>query len=134
MDLEELPDSCERTGAFSYVGTRIRKEKVVEEGTIPSEKVSLPMDSPLRGRKPKWIFYKFGNLLQPLEFVPASRERVVPTEWQVRTVLGDCISTAKVISMQAPQYRQHALILDFLDHAILSVREEAAMATNWIKD
>ena len=32
----------------------------------------------------------------PFEFVPASRERVLPTEWQVRAVLGDC--TSKVIS------------------------------------
>ena len=57
-----------------------------------------------------------------------------PTEWQVRTVLGNCISRAKVISIQAPQYRQHALISDFLDLAILSIREEAALATNWTKD
>ena len=44
----------------------------------------------LRGKKPKWIFHNFGNLLKPLEFVPASREQVIPTEWQVQTVLGDC--------------------------------------------
>ena len=50
---------------------------------------------------------------------------MVPTEWQVRTVLGDCISRAKVIPTRAPQYRQDA-------H--LSIREEAALATNWIKD
>ena len=54
-----------------------------------------------------------------------SRERVVPTEWQVRTVLGDCMSRAKVIPTQAPPYRQYA-------H--LSMREEAALATNWIND
>ena len=30
----------------SHVGTRIRKDLVVENGTIPSETVSLPMDSP----------------------------------------------------------------------------------------
>ena len=42
---------------------------------------------PLRGEKPKWIFHNFGNLLSPLELKQASRERVVPTEWQVRTVL-----------------------------------------------
>ena len=88
----------------------------------------------LRGKKPKWIFHNFGNLLRPLELVPASHERVVPTEWQVRTVLGDCKSRAKVIPIQAPQYRQHALISDFLDLAHLSIREEAALATNWIKD
>ena len=44
---------------------------------------------PLRGEKPKWIFHNLGNLLRSLELVPASRERVVPTEWQARTVLGD---------------------------------------------
>ena len=31
-------------------------------------------------------------------------------------------------------YRQHALISDFLDLANLSIQEEAALATNWIKD
>ena len=51
-----------------------------------------------------------------------------------RTVLGDCKSKAKVISIQAPQYRQYALISDFLDLANLSIREEALLATNWIKD
>ena len=81
-----------------------------------------------------FIFHNFGNLLGPLELVPASRERVFPTEWQVRTVLGDCITKAKVISIQAPQYRQYSLINDFLDHANLSIREAAAPATNWIKD
>ena len=88
----------------------------------------------LRGKKPKWIFRNLGSLLQPLEFVPDSRKHVVPTEWQVRTVLGDCISKTRVISIQAPQYRQHALISDFLDFTNLSIKEEAALAPNWIKD
>ena len=52
----------------------------------------------LRGKQLKWIFF-FGDPLQALEFVPATRERVVPTEWQVRSVFGDCISKAKVISI-----------------------------------
>ena len=39
-----------------------------------------------------------------------------------------------MISIQEPQYRQYALISDFLDLANLSIREEAALATNWIKD
>ena len=63
------------------------------------------------------MFHNLGNLLRPLESVPASRERVVRTEWQVRTVFGDCISRARVIPVQAPQYRQYALISDFLDLA-----------------
>ena len=88
----------------------------------------------LRGKNSKWIFHNLGNLLQPLESIPASRERVVPTEWQVRSVLGDCLSKSKVITVQAPQYRQYALISDFLDLAHLSLQEEAALATNWIKD
>ena len=88
----------------------------------------------LRGKNLKWIFHNLGNPLRPLELVPASREHIVPTEWQVLTVLGDCISKARDISIQAPQYPEHALISDFLDLAILSIREEAALATNWIKD
>ena len=59
---------------------------------------------------------------------------MVPTEWQVRSVLGDNISKARLISIQAPQYRQSTLISDFLDHANLRIREEVALATNWIKD
>ena len=86
----------------------------------------------MRGKKPKWIFHNLG--LRPLEVVPASREQVVPTEWQIRTVLGDGISRAKVIPVPAPQYRQHALSSDFLDLANLSIREEVALATNWTKD
>ena len=66
---------------------------------------------------------------RPLESIPASRERMVPTEWQVRTVLGDYTSKAKVIKAQGPQYRQYALISDFLDLAHLSIQEEAALAT-----
>ena len=85
----------------------------------------------LRGKKPMWIFHNIGNLVRPLEPVPASRERVVPTEW--RTFLEDCISRAKVIPGQAVEYRQYALISDFLDLANLSIKEEAAQATNWIK-
>ena len=53
---------------------------------------------------------------------------------QVRTVPKDCIARAKVIPAQAPQYRQEALIRDFLDLANLSLREEAALHTNRIKD
>ena len=67
----------------------------------------------LRGEKPKWIFHNLCNLLRPLELVPASRERVVPAEWQARTVLGDCMSRAKVIPAQAPEYRQYALVRTF---------------------
>ena len=43
-------------------------------------------------------------------------------------------SKAKVISTQAPQFRQFAMISDSLDLANMSMREEAALATNWIKD
>ena len=39
-----------------------------------------------------------------------------------------------MVTVQAPQYRQHALIIDFLDRASLSAQEEAALATNWIDD
>ena len=44
------------------------------------------------------------------------------------------LERAKVIPAQASQYRQYALIFDFLDLANLSIQEEAALATNWIKD
>ena len=119
---------------LSYFGTRVRKDSVVEKKVQYLQKKYHCQWTRLRGKKLKWIFHTFGYLLRPLELVPASRERVVPTEWQVRAVLRDCMSRAKVIPTQAPQYRQHALISDFLDLAHLSIREEAALATNWIKD
>ena len=85
----------------------------------------------LRGKNPN----NLGNLLQPLESIPASRERVVPTEWKIRTVFGDCISRARVIPVPAHQYRQYALIRYSLDHAPnLSIQDEPGLATNWIKD
>ena len=85
------------------------KIRWLKKGTIPSEKVPLPMNTPARQETQVVFFHNFGNLLRPLELVPASCERVVPTEWQIRTVLGDCISRAKVIPTQAPQFRQYAI-------------------------
>ena len=38
-----------------YFGTRVRKDLVVEKGTIPHVQVPLPMDPPA-WQKPKWIF------------------------------------------------------------------------------
>ena len=68
---------------------------MVEETTIPSEEVPLPMDPHARQATQVDLLHNFGDLLQPLEFVPASSERVVRTEWQVRSVLGDGISIYK---------------------------------------
>ena len=107
---------------------------MVEEGTISSEEASLPMDSFAWKETPVNLPFYFGDLLQPLHFVPISRERVVPTEWKVRSVFGLCHSKARVITSQAPQYWQSALISEFLDLANLSIRDEAALATNWIKN
>ena len=50
------------------------------------------------------------------------------------SVLGDCISKSHLISIRAQQYRQYILISDFLDLVNLSIREEAILAANWIKD
>ena len=119
---------------FFFWGTRNRKNLVVEEGTKSTEKVPLPLDLPAWKKNPSGFFHNLGNLLRPLESIPVSCERVVPTEWQVRTILGDCVSKARVITVQAPQYREHASISDFLDLVNLSVQEEAALATNWIDD
>ena len=79
----------------------------------------------MRGRTLKWIFHHSGSLLQPLEFVPEPRKHFIPTQLQVRIVLGQSTSQASVISIQAPQCRRYALISDFLDFAKLSIRDEA---------
>ena len=61
---------------FLVLGPESGKTWMVEKGAISSEKSTIAQ--------------------------PASRERVVRTEWQVRTVLGDCMSRAKVIPTPAP--------------------------------
>ena len=61
---------------FLIFGPESGKIWCVKKRTTCPEKVPLPVGTAA------------GNLLRPLELVPASRERVVPTEWQVRTVLG----------------------------------------------
>ena len=99
---------------FSYFSTRITKIWWLKKVQYLQKKYHCQWTI-LRRKQLKWIFHNFGDLLQPLDLVPASRERMVPTEGQVRTVLGDCISRARVIPVQAPQYRQFALISDFLD-------------------
>ena len=88
---------------LSQFGTRVRKELVVETGTIPQEKVPLPMDTLLRGKKPMWNFHNIGNLLRPLELVPISREsRRSP--WRVYIKINiDSRSSASVSAMYADQ-------------------------------
>ena len=84
-----------------YFGTRNRKNLVVHEGTISPETVPLPMGLPTW--KKQVDFHNLGNPSRPLESIPASRQRVVPAEGQVGTILGDGISKARVITVQAPQ-------------------------------
>ena len=99
---------------------------MVEKGAIDQEKSTIANGPSCEARKSKGIFHNVGNLLSLLKVIPASRGRVVSTEWQGRTVLGYCTSRAKVIPAQAPPYWQNALISDFLDRANLT--------TIWIKD
>ena len=99
-----------------FFGTRIRKDLVVEKVQYLQKKFHCQWTL-LRGKKPKWIFHNVVNLPCPFELVPALREREVPMERQVQTVLGGSISKANVISIQAPHYRQYALFSDFLEHA-----------------
>ena len=79
------------------------------------------------------FFYNFGNLFTTVRL--NDQHRVC--EWFRRNgKFEQYLETVcqKVISIRAPQYRQHALISDCLDLAHLCLREEAALATNWIKD
>ena len=81
-----------------FFGTRIRKDLVVAKGAMsPEKKVPLPLDPPawretqVDSSQSRQFFCVHWRL------VPGSRERVVFTEWQVRIVLGVCMSRAKVI-------------------------------------
>ena len=68
---------------------------MVEKGTRPSQQGTTANGPSCVARHLSGFFHNVGNLLCPLELEPASRERVIPTEWQVRTVLGDCRSKVK---------------------------------------
>ena len=76
-----------------------------------SRKVPLPMNL-LRGEKPKLILHNLAIFCVHWSFMPASRERVVPTEWQVRTVLGGCVSRAKVLPGLCPSECTRASRID----------------------
>ena len=107
---------------------------MVEEGKNTFRESATANEPSCEERNPSVFSHNVGYLVQPLAFVPISPERVVTTEWQVQTILRDYISKAKVISIQAPQYRHVALISHFLDLANLSKKEEGTLATNYIKD
>ena len=109
--------------------TKIRNDLVVEKRYSTFRKSITANGLSCVARNPSGFFHNFGNLLKPVALVPDSRKHLVRTEWLVRTVLGDSISKGKVISIQVPQYRQYALVSDFLDLANLAIREEAALAT-----
>ena len=47
-------------------------------------------------RNPSGFSIIFWRSFITLEFVPASRDGRVPTGWQARTVLGDCLSKIKM--------------------------------------
>ena len=57
---------------------------MVAKGAISSEKSTTANGLFCVAKNPSGVFTIFGNLLRPLELIPASRERVVPTEWQVQ--------------------------------------------------
>ena len=72
-----------------YFGTRIGKNLFFRKNTrSPDTSTTWTF---LRVNNYKWIFHNLDHLLRPLESMPVSRERVVPTERQVRTLLGDSI-------------------------------------------
>ena len=84
----------------------------------------------LRGMNPEWFFHNLGNMLRPLKFgtslawASGSRGMASPhSPWSLHI-------KSKSDPVREPQYRQCALLSDFLDLAHLSFREEAALATN----
>ena len=123
--------SNSRRYTLPFSRTRIRKYLVVEEGTIPSEKVPLPMDPHAR-RATQVDFSKFG--------------RSCTTTWVCTDLawasgsngMASSFSSWRIISKAKSDFNSSAtvsaLISDFLDLSKVSIREEAALATNWIKD
>ena len=90
--------------------------------------------APLRGKKPKWIFHNFGHLFK--NHLSSYQRRV--SEWFQRNGKSgqflEILFKARVISIQAPRWRQFSLMSDFVDLVNLSMQQEAALATNWIND
>ena len=77
FDVAKTSNSWRKT--LPYVGTRIRKDLVVQNGAISPEKVPLPID-PHAWRKTQVDFSQSRKSFASTELIPASRERVVPTE------------------------------------------------------
>ena len=63
--------------ALPYFGTWVRKDSVVEKYSTSKTSTTANGPSHVQGN-PSGFFHNFGNLLCPLELVPASREHVVP--------------------------------------------------------
>ena len=117
-----------------FFGTRIRKDLVVQEGTIPSEKVSLPMDTPAWQENQVDLSYVWAISYSHLNSYKTQlnmsyKQMASPnSSWRLH------IQGKGYFNSSATVCRQQALISDFLDLAKLSIREQAALAMNWIKD
>ena len=97
--------------------------KFLAGGAISQEKVPLPMGLPCVATNPSGFSQNLGNLLRGSCTMASTH-----SSWRMQ------IKSKSDSAAQAPPYRQYARISNFLDLANLSTQEEAALATNWIKD
>ena len=116
-----------RRYAFSDCGTRIRKDLVLEEGTNTSRESTTANGPSCLARNQSGFFiilaisYNHLSSCQPPVSEWFQRKGKSEQFWEI------VYPRAKVISIQAPQYRQYALISGFLDFANLSIREEGSI-------
>ena len=103
-----------------------------EIGAIPSEKYHCRWTLLCR-TTPKWIFHNLGNLLQPLEVVPESRKHLV----QQNDNSEQFLETANPgQGFFKPKRHSIANMRQSVTSwtSLICLQEEAALATNWIKD
>ena len=119
---------------FPILGPESGKIWWLKKGTLPSEKVPLPLDSP-DGQGTEVDFFTI--LATYLNHLSQYRPRV--SIWFQRTGKSDhfleiVYPNRKIIPVRAPHCRQYALTSDFMDLANFNIQDEAVLATNWIKN
>ena len=118
---------------FFFSETRIRNDLVAEKAHDFQRKYHCNWTL-FRGMKPKWFFIILVTYCNHLSSYQPRVSRCFQRNGRSEQFSEIVFQRQKVISIQAPQYRQYAMIGDFLDLAKLSFQEETALVTKWIKD
>ena len=109
---------------------------MVEKGALSPEKSTIPNGPSCVARNRSGFSTIYGNLLRPLELIPASRGRVVLLQnGMYAQFLEIANQEQKVIPSSSASTSATCANQRLPGHfAHQSLQEEATLATNWIKD